>query len=565
MGSGDKNPPLLYLSIFLSAIGGFLFGYDTGVIAGAMPLVEDTRNFFPADKRKSDQWVALITAITVGLAFVFSFVGGFLTNRFGRRPAILFASLVFTVGAITMGASPNKEVLLIGRIIVGMGIGVASMSVPVYMAETSPESIRGTLGASFQVMICFGQVVAAVVDALFGKMSIGWQYDFGLAGIPSVVLLVGFFFCPESPRWLVQQKRTEQALKVLKSMRPASWDCDKELQDIVTVCEEDARIAKESGGNPLMRMLREPAVRKAVLVGCTLQLFQQLSGINTVIYYSARILMMSGISNDLYIVLWISAGVNAVNFLSSFIGLSLVDRLGRRVLTLLSYVGICVSLVILGMGFQLSKVHSPSIDVNTTDIYSACSALSTCYDCTYEYDKKDGEDLNCGFCYVSSGSGPSEGSCVPWVKNDDNGDDEAILGRCMPDKIDAVDNLNFVSQYCPTKFAPMIVVGLMTYLVSFQSGLGPIPWIVNSEIYPLWFRSVGVSLSTGFNWALNIMVSYTFLLLVQVMDFGTYYFYAGWSALAIVWFFIVLPETKGKSLEEMEQLFSKPLWRMGRG
>merc|ERR1719450_731724 len=115
------------------------------------------------------------------------------------------------------------------------------------------------------------------------------------------------------------------------------------------------------------------------------------------------------------------------------------------------------------------------------------------------------------------------------------------------------------------KFAPMIVVGLMTYLVSFQSGLGPIPWIVNSEIYPLWFRSVGVSLSTGFNWALNIMVSYTFLLLVQAMDFGTYYFCAGWSALAIFWFFIVLPETKGKSLEEMDQLFSKPLWRMGRG
>ena len=131
MGSGDKNPPLLYLSIFLSAIGGFLFGYDTGVIAGAMPLVEDTKDFFPADKSKilgafenialasfsgkSDQWVALITAITVGLAFVFSFVGGFLTNRFGRRPAILFASLVFTVGAITMGASPNKEVLLVGR------------------------------------------------------------------------------------------------------------------------------------------------------------------------------------------------------------------------------------------------------------------------------------------------------------------------------------------------------------------------------------------------------------------------------------------------------------------
>merc|ERR1712117_90252 len=126
------------------------------------------------------------------------------------------------------------------------------------------------------------------------------------------------------------------------------------------------------------------------------------------------------------------------------------------------------------------------------------------------------------------------------------------------------DGKTFVAQYCPTPYSPMVLIGLCLYLVSFQSGLGPVPWIVNAEIYPLWFRSQGVSISTSFNWALNLTVSETFLYLVQVLRYGTWYLYAGFSFIAICFFSLTLPETKGKSLEDMDALFSNPFWRLGK-
>jgi len=522
------HPALLYLSIFLSAVGGFLFGYDTGVIAGAMPLIERDVKFW--GEKGSDEatlWLSLITSMTVAFAFIFSFVGGWITERFGRRPAILVASVVFTVGAVVMAVAPTKAVLLVGRIVVGMGIGIASMCIPVYMAETSPVELRGFLGASFQVMICFGQVVAAIVDALFGEVDNGWKYDFGLAGIPSVILLVGFFFCPESPRWLVQVGREEDAKKALEKLRKKGDGVDQELSEIKEIVAEDKKIAAMTeGGGTFSRALKDPNVRKALIVGCSLQLFQQLIGINTVIYYSARILMMSGISRDMTMILWLSALVAAINFFASFLGMALIDRLGRRILALGSYSGILVSLVIIALGFQLSEQNTtaadtsafePSLPGDPSSIYATCADFMDCNACTQEYD-----DFNCGFCYEEdeSANGQGKGSCVPWEWPVDSKEPKAIFGRCNSYNSTMEPGVLFAAEYCKTRFSPIILVGLITYLISFQAGVGPVPWVYNPEIYPLWFRSTGVSMSTGFNWSLNLIVTFTFPYLQQVTIVG---------------------------------------------
>jgi len=563
MDKPGHYPPLLYFSIFLSAVGGFLFGYDTGVIAGAMPLIEKDRDFWPTDKDEQTLWLSVITAITVGFAFLFSLIGGWITDRFGRKPAILVASTVFAAGSIVMAVTPNKEVLLVGRIVVGMGIGIASMCVPVYMAETSPVDMRGLLGASFQVMICFGQVVAAVVDALFEPVKNGWKYDFGLAAIPSAILMVGFFFCPESPRWLVQRGRNEEAKDVLRRMRRTGEPIETELEEIVETVRQDEKAKELAGGSPFRRGLADPGVRKAMLVGCSLQLFQQLIGINTVIYYSARILMMSGISNDMAMILWLSAAVTGVNFLASFIGMSLIDRVGRRILTLSSYASILLSLLLIGTGFLVNENHSTPVtyneNISSLGGNNSCRVFNDCYSCVDEAD-----ELDCGFCFEeddASTNGQGKGSCVPWSIPDGEDEPQANFGRCS--NKDNTTDVTFVAQYCKTDYSFIILIGLICYLVSFQSGVGPIPWVYNPEIYPLWFRSTGVSISTGFNWCLNLIVTFTFPFLQEALGFGAYYLFAGFAVLAIIWFFLVLAESKGKTLEEMNQVFSRPLLKLG--
>ncbi|CAG5118305.1 unnamed protein product [Candidula unifasciata] len=507
--SNSESTVYVWTLAFFAAIGGFLFGYDTGVVSGAMLLIKKEFGL-------SSLWQELIVSITIGGAFLAALVGGFLNDLIGRKKMTIVASFVC----------------------------FASMTVPVYIAESAPFHLRGRLVTINNMFITGGQLVASLVDGAFSYMEHnGWRYMLGLAAVPSVVQLIGFIFLPESPRWLMKKGLEQRARNVLVKMR-GTTDVEEEMDEMkIEFEQEKANVNKN--GIVFIRILKTPPVRRALIVGCSLQLFQQLCGINTVMYYSATIIKMAGINNDTTAI-WLAALTAGINFLFTLVGVWLVERLGRRKLLLLSLFGTMLSLVVLAVSFQLAAFNSPEIttfdhSTNATE----CSSYRWCEDCI--------ENSGCGFCFTGS-VGSTNGSCLVVDPADDERSKDGTCGNAtLP------AGFTWSHNYCPTSYSWMAILGLALYLMCFAPGMGPMPWTINSEIHPLWARSTGNALSAATNWVFNLLVSMTFLTMTEtITKYGTYWLFVGISVVGLVFFLVFLPETKGSKLEDVEELFSRP-------
>ncbi|XP_033646843.1 proton myo-inositol cotransporter-like isoform X1 [Asterias rubens] len=535
----DTEPKLTTFTkalVTFAAIGGFLFGYDTGVVSGAMILIKDEFNL-------TTVWEEVVVSVTIGAAAVSALAGGTLNDVTGRRPMIILASILFMAGAIIMCFSPSKEVLVIGRLVVGLGVGLASMTVPMYIAEASPTHLRGRLVTVNQVFITGGQVIASVIDGALSYWPWGWRLMLGLGAVPAAIQLVGFIFLPESPRWLILHHHHEKARRVLTLVYgKGSPYIDSEYENI------SRSAAQQDKGKQwvILRILRTPAVLRAVIVGCGLQMFQQLVGINTVMYYSATIIRMSGVQDN-STVIWLAAVVAFCNFLFSLVGLYLVEKVGRRILTLGSLLGVAFSLSFLGVGFLLMSINSPVV-TQTYPQAGVCNAYHDCQQCILEDQ--------CGFCFeLDQNKVVNNSSCLPVNNTNLN---YATVGPCSV-REKGPKAPEWAMEYCPTSFGPMAMVGLVIYLISFSPGMGPMPWTVNSEIYPHWARSTGNSLSAMTNWLFNLLISMTFLTLTeQITRQGTFFMYSGIAVVGLVLIYWLLPETKGRPLEEVIDVFKKP-------
>ncbi|KAL2093338.1 hypothetical protein ACEWY4_010650 [Coilia grayii] len=535
----------VYVLAFFSALGGFLFGYDTGVVSGAMLLLKKEMNL-------SALWQESLVSSTVGAAALSALAGGYLNGLYGRRVCILLASFIFSVGGLVLSVGPNKEVLLLGRLTVGLGIGIASMTVPVYIAEVSPPHLRGQLVTLNTLFITGGQFIASVVDGAFSYLHHdGWRYMLGLSVLPAVLQFVGFLFLPESPRWLLQKGQDQKARQVLSQIR-GTTHVDEEYDAIKTTIEEE--MASTGGGPVLCRILSSPPARRALIVGCGLQMIQQLSGINTVMYYSATILQMAGVRDD-KMAIWLAAGTAGTNFLFTLVGMWLVERVGRRKLTLGSIVGTALSLAVLAIGFLLSAQTSPPVTLHPVGpvLNSSCTQYRFCEPCMLDPD--------CGFCYGENGTSLFETSCVP--VNQAN-PEEAAMGRCSNASQQQNSGIFWAYNYCPTRYSWIVLFGLILYLAFFAPGMGPMPWTINSEIYPLWARSTGNACSAGVNWTCNVLVSLTFLHVAEYLTYyGAFFLYSGLALLGLVFILCCLPETKGLRLEDIEGLFATQLCTCG--
>ncbi len=438
-----KQPRIIYGAAAIAGIGGMLFGYDTGVISGAILFIK------PAFQLSTVMEENVISAVLLGAMFGAA-VGGGLGERLGRRLTIIAAGLCFALGTSICALAPNVWVLILGRLVVGLSIGVASFSVPLYISEIAPPAARGWLVSVNQLALTIGIVLSYLTDYWLAP-SQSWRWMFAIALIPSLALVAGMWILPESPRWLVHHGATGRAKKVLMRLRGGA-DAEPELQAI-----QDS-LRSQTGG---WAQLWTPGVRPALLVGIALAAFQQVTGINTVIYYAPTILQSTNLGSA-SVTLLATTGIGLVNVLFTLVAMLLLDRIGRRPLLLTGLGLMAFSLALLGLSFALSALF---------------------------------------------------GGAQGWIAT--------------------------------------LCLGL--YVGAFAIGLGPVFWLLIAEIYPLSVRSSAMSIATFVNWGANLGVALTFLSLTQAIGRpGTFWLYSAVTVAALVFTWHWVPETRGKTLEQIE-------------
>lgn len=440
----------IYFLVFFTILGGFLFGYDTGVISGAMLFISPHFNLTPAQNE-------LVVSIALVGSFIGALTAGVFADKFGRRFAIGVSSILFIIGSGLLGIANGLTVLVIGRLIVGYGVGVASNTVPVFIAEIAPSRLRGSLVTTNILCVTGGQFISYVIDGLFSKTPEGWRWMLAIGAFPAFLQWVGIlFFVPESPRWLLSIGKNEEGRVSLCKIRETMDEVEREVSEIKkSLKEEDGTwkdiIAKDN--------------RYPLLIGVMLQAWQQFVGINTVMYYSATILKDAfGGKEDPSTIIWFSLPIAGLNMIGTIIAIFLIDRVGRKPLLLSTLIPTCVGLITLGLSFH------------------------------YQEKLK-----NSGYYALAS---------------------------------------------------------LLLYILGFALGMGSIPWTINSEIYPSKIRARCNSVATAVNWVSNYIVAATFLSYQKAIGKGgVFWTYAGVCVLAMVTIFILLPETKGKTIEEILELF----------
>lgn len=449
---------------FLASVSGALFGYDTGVVSGATVYIVRFMNL-------SHLEAEVMVSSTVAAAAVGAVAGGMAIDRYSRRKVLLFASVLFVLGALLMalafGPRRGFYMLVFGRIVVGLAVGAASEAGPVYIAEATPMAVRGAMITSFNVAVVAGQMIAGLVCGAFSYLgpSMNWRLMLGAGSLPAIVQFVGFLQMPSSPHWLVYKGKQDEALNVLQKVRDPS-EVAQELESI----KNCVRLAEEGSKVSLLQLwISNAPVRKAMALGCLLWFASQYAGINTIMYYGASILEMAGFGNMFvrddegatHFNIWMTAPLALLQLVGVLLCFHVIDRCGRRNTLFISLSFVVLFLMVMAVSFMLD-------------------------------------------------------------------------------------------------FPSVTAAGMGGYLLAFGFGLSTMPYAVNAEIYPIQYRSVCTAQANFVFWATNFAVSLTFLTLTDcITTAGSFLLYAGGTVVIgfVLWLF--LPETSGKSLEEVQALFEK--------
>lgn len=538
-----KTPYIMRLA-FSAGIGGLLFGYDTGVISGALLYIRDD---FKSVDRKT--WLQeTIVSMAVAGAIFGAAIGGWMNDKFGRKKSILVADFLFFIGAIIMAVAPAPWVIIVGRLFVGLGVGMASMTSPLYISEASPARIRGALVSTNGLLITGGQFLAYLINLAFTRTPGTWRWMLGVAGIPALVQFILMLSLPESPRWLYRQNKVDEARAILEKIYPAD-EVEEEVKALQSSIEAE-KAEEASLGEGIISKVKSAwsndVVRRGLYAGITVQVAQQFVGINTVMYYSPTIVQLAGFASN-KTALALSLITSGLNALGSIVSMVTVDRYGRRKLMIISMIGIIVCLLALTVVFYETAAHAPSISSLESSQFggnATCSSYLTA---------SDASSWNCMTCLKASSecgycaAAPNEllpGACLAA--------NEATKGAC------GAEHRVWFTKGCPSKIGGLAVALMGLYIIMYSPGMGTVPWIVNSEIYPLRYRGIGGGIAAVSNWTSNLLVSETFLTLTEAIgSSGTFLLFAGLSFLGLIAIYFLVPETKGLPFEEVEKMLEK--------
>ena len=503
----------LILIAFVVSLGGFLFGFDAGIISGVM-------NFAGPEFNLSDGqsgWVVSSPSFAAMIAMLFS---GRLSDIVGRKKILLYVAFLYAISALLSAYAVSYEMLYIARMIGGVAFGAALILAPTYIAEISTSKNRGKLVAIQQLNIVLGFFAAFLSNYYFNKYTSSdssfftdnnvWRWMLGVELIPAVLYFMALFFVPKSPRWLYMKNKFEEAKKVLREIHGS-----EQSQIEIDAIEKNIEI-NQTQPKVQIKDLLKPALRFVIIVGLVVGVLQQITGINAVYFYATSIFKQTGIGTDAAF----SSGVllSTITVIFTFVAMYLIDRMGRRPLLLFGIAGVAISLLTCAYGFSQATYNLSSEEIaefnfegaNKLELYA---------------NKEYTNDVN--------------------FKNDM----KLALGNQVYSKNDGA-----ILEAATTMNANLVLIGILGFIACFAFSLGPVMWVLLSELFPNMYRGLAIGV-IGFvnsfvSWIVQLVFPWELSNLGNAMSFFIF------GAIALIGFFIlikILPETKGKSLEQIEK------------
>jgi MFS family permease len=513
---------MIVMIALIVALGGLLMGFDASVISGVVKFIEPE---FGLTKLELGWSVASLT-LTATLAMM---VAGPLSDRYGRRLILQFAAILFTVSALASALAPNFTFLVIARMIGGFGVGASLILAPMYIAEIAPKDLRGRLVSFNQLNIVIGISLAFFTNYLIIKLgdsdlswtkTLGldryqWRWMLGLETIPAILYFLGLFFVPRSPRWLIMKGKFDEALQVMDNITTH----EKAVNLIDTIKES---IETESEEEKLgLKELFHPSLKLVLSIGIVVAILQQITGINSVFFYAPMIFEQSGIGTDASFMQAILVGIT--NLVFTILAILFIDKLGRKPLLSFGVAGIAISMFVLAYGFGSAEyVVTEEVQLEYAEVVGE-EALSPLVGQVYGSEK----DFKAAL----------EHELGAEAMEDHGGD---IVSSSI--------QMN----------ALLILIAILGFVASFAISIGPVMWVLFSELFPNHIRGIAISFVGLINSAISFLVQWIFPWELETLGSSTtFLIYGLFAALGLIFIVRKVPETKGRSLEELEELLVK--------